>query len=168
MGRRPLVVEAEAAKGAGQGRIGGDVHQLRAEAKRAELRQLEPRRPGKGRLPAEDPVELDRMTDRLVDLERHLLAAEDQVGRIQGRALIGRQEGARLLGDPRRIGRQIQLADKLPAAGTVLTPDPRVAALLRLALADGQRRDRRPALYDLSLIHISEPTRLGMISYAVF
>src|SRR5450756_1761205 len=26
----------------------------------------------------------------------------------------------------------------------------------------------RPAPYDLSLIHISEPTRLGMISYAVF
>src|SRR5665648_465101 len=26
----------------------------------------------------------------------------------------------------------------------------------------------RPRSYDLSLIHISEPTRLGMISYAVF
>src|SRR5665648_1282350 len=26
----------------------------------------------------------------------------------------------------------------------------------------------RPALHNLSLIHISEPTRLGMISYAVF
>ena len=25
-----------------------------------------------------------------------------------------------------------------------------------------------PAVYELSLIHISEPTRLGMISYAVF
>src|SRR5450759_271199 len=34
--------------------------------------------------------------------------------------------------------------------------------------ACAQRADRDGALQDLSLIHISEPTRLGMISYAVF
>src|SRR5450756_1325842 len=30
------------------------------------------------------------------------------------------------------------------------------------------REAERDVVYDLSLIHISEPTRLGMISYAVF
>ena len=32
----------------------------------------------------------------------------------------------------------------------------------------GRLGESAQALYDLSLIHISEPTRLGMISYAVF
>ena len=34
--------------------------------------------------------------------------------------------------------------------------------------ADGRIRFPRALVEDLSLIHISEPTRLGMISYAVF
>ena len=42
--------------------------------------EVEPRRPGVGRLPAEDPVELDGVPDRLVDLQRQLLGAEDQRG----------------------------------------------------------------------------------------
>src|SRR5665648_636495 len=33
---------------------------------------------------------------------------------------------------------------------------------------DGARQLHEVDVYDLSLIHISEPTRLGMISYAVF
>ena len=59
----------------GQGGVGGDVHEVGAVAHRAELGRVEPRGAGEGGLPAEDPVELDGVAHRLVDLERHLLAA---------------------------------------------------------------------------------------------
>ncbi len=50
-----------------------------------ELSQVEPRRAGVRRLPAEDAVELDGVTDGLVDLQRELLGAEDE-GRLAARA----------------------------------------------------------------------------------
>ena len=46
-----------------------------------------------------------------------------------------------------RAGRQVDGADEIDAGGAAHGHD---------------------QIYDLSLIHISEPTRLGMISYAVF
>ena len=118
-GRRALVVVAERAERARDRRVDGDVHQLRAVAQRAELGQVEPGRAGVGRLPAEDPVELDGVPDRLVDLQRHLLAAEDQRG-LAGRAQRRGEQRARLVGDPLAVGRQVELADQLPAAGAVL------------------------------------------------
>src|SRR5450756_1670176 len=53
-----------------------------------------------------------------------------------------------------------------PSGGIPRARDPRVEARLRV----GSRRGRDEPLPppDLSLIHISEPTRLGMLSYAVF
>ena len=128
VGRRALVVVAEAAERAGQRRVGGDVHQLRAEPERAELRQVEPGGAGEGRLPAEDPVELDGVADRLVDLERHLLAAEDQVRRVERRARVGAVSSARASSAIRaRVAGQVELADELPAARPVLAADARVA-----------------------------------------
>ena len=43
-----------------------------------------------------------------------------------------------------------------------------IAIPLAMALAIGSGVPPQYGLYTLSLIHISEPTRLGMISYAVF
>src|SRR6185503_4703629 len=146
VGGRALVIEAEAAERAWQGRIGGHVHQLRPEPQRTQLPQLQPRRPGECRLPAEDPVELGGVPDRLVDLERHLLAAEDQVGRIQRRAGVRRQELPRLFGDPNGVAGEVQLADQLPAARAVLAADARIAPALRLALADRRRAHRGAGL----------------------
>src|SRR5665648_1200776 len=41
-------------------------------------------------------------------------------------------------------------------------------AIFRLGSVEGDERDMSYSICRLSLIHISEPTRLGMISYAVF
>ncbi len=100
LGRHALVVVAEAAERAGQGGVGGDVHEVGAVAHRPELRRVEPGRAGEGGLPAEDAVELDGVADRLVDLQRHLLAAEDQRGGLLG-ALRRAEQRLGLLGDAR-------------------------------------------------------------------
>ena len=50
-----------------------------------------------------------------------------------------------------------------PSLTGILTRMERDGLVLRLKPVNDQRK-----LYVLSLIHISEPTRLGMISYAVF
>src|SRR5690606_28717475 len=126
-----LVVVPERAEGAREGGVGGDVHDLRAVAEGAELRGVEPGGAREGGLPAEDAVELDGVADRLVDLERHLLAAEDERGGAR-RALRRPQEGLRLLGDAGGVAEQVELADELPASGAVLAPHARVAAALRL------------------------------------
>src|SRR5450759_5824546 len=47
-------------------------------------------------------------------------------------------------------------------------PEPQVARYEELSPYNVVRLTRPGRDYDLSLIHISEPTRLGMISYAVF
>jgi hypothetical protein len=54
------------------------------------------------------------MTHRLVHLEHHLLAVEDD-GRDPGWARIGAKECGRLLGDTRRVSRQVEAVDVLPA-----------------------------------------------------
>ena len=100
--RRALVVEAERAERARDRRVDGDVHQLRAVPHRAELGEVEPRRAGVRRLPAEDAVELDGVADRLVDLQRQLLGAEDQ-RRLAARARRGGQQLAGLRADPGRV-----------------------------------------------------------------
>src|SRR5450756_2774078 len=56
----------------------------------------------------------------------------------------------------------------IPAAGALAHVPPAVNAGEQRARRDAAAgEERRPGQY-LSLIHISEPTRLGMISYAVF
>ena len=144
-GRRALVVEAERAEGAGDRRIDRDVHQLRAVLQRTELGEVEPGRAGVGRLPAEDAVELDGVADGLVDLQRHLLAAEDQ-RRLAARARRRRQQGPRLLGDAGGVGLEVDLVDELPPPRAVLAAGRRVRAALRLAVADRRRHDPGAAL----------------------
>src|SRR5450756_2949224 len=51
----------------------------------------------------------------------------------------------------------------------VITLDrPETASCCLSSILHGSQRPDRVVVVDLSLIHISEPTRLGMISYAVF
>jgi len=110
------------------------------------------RRPGcagEGGFPAEDPVELRRVPHGFVDLESHLLAAENEVRRIERWALVGREEGASLLGDSGGVPRQVQLADELPATRPVLAAHPREASSLGLALSDGRRLDQGARLDDV-------------------
>src|SRR5659263_1343 len=69
------------------------------------------------------------------------------------------------------IGPNLLVNQLLAAAQAPVTPYN--ALLAALAEEDPTRApellaDYRLVQYDLSLIHISEPTRLGMISYAVF
>ena len=88
------------------------------------------------------------MPDRLVDLQRHLLAAEDQRG-LAGRAQRRGQQRPRLVDDPLAVRGQVELGDQLPAAGAVLAAVGRVRAALRLALADDGGRDAGAALADV-------------------
>src|SRR5450756_1321091 len=97
---------------------------------------------------------------------------------VGGTALRGRPERGRVLAalatPPRAFADSSRFREHLPHPRRLL-PFPAASR----ALAPSVRRgDTRAALFgrvpvasrlrDLSLIHISEPTRLGMISYAVF
>ncbi len=118
-----LVVEAERPERAGDRRVDRDVHQLRAVLQRADLGQVEPGRAGVGGLPAEDAVELDGVPDRLVDLQRHLLAAEDQ-RRLAARARRRRQQRPGLLGDTGRVGLDVDLGRPAPSPACRTGPAP--------------------------------------------
>ena len=64
------------------------------------------------------------------------------------RARRRRQQGPGLVGDPRRVGLDVDLVDHLPAPRAVLPAGGRVRAALRLAVADRRRHDPGPALPD--------------------
>ena len=72
----------------GQGGVGGDLHELAAEAEAPEPAGVEPGGAGEGGLPPEDAVELDGVAHRLVDLEGHLVRVEDD-----GRDALGGRSG---------------------------------------------------------------------------
>ena len=143
-GRHALVVEAEGAEAAGRGRVGGDVHVLGAVAQRAEVVRLEEARAGVGGLGAVDAVELGRVADRLVHLQRHLLGV-DHDRRHPGRARRRAQERGRLLADARRLALEAERLDVLPAGlGARAAVRARVAAdLRRPRRARPSRRFRR-------------------------
>ena len=127
------------------GRVASAVMFMRSlpKRKRADLRQVEPGGSGEGGLPAEDAVELDGVADRLVDLERHLLGADDEVDRRRGSGTRGAVSSARASSAIRgALPGQVELAHELPAARPVLAADARVAAPLRLGLAVGGRVHR--------------------------
>jgi hypothetical protein len=145
LGGHALVVVAEAAHGAGQRGVGRDLHHLAAEAQAAEPGGLEPRGAGERGLPAQDPIELDGVTDRLVDLQCHLVGVEHDRRRALG-ALGSFQQGDRLLRHRGGAGHEVEAAHQLPPLGAVLAPHPRVRTALRLAVADGGGIDHRPAL----------------------
>ncbi len=88
------------------------------------------------------------MADRLVDLEGHLLGADDEVGRVVAGALGRGQQRAGFLGDPGGVARQVQLAHQLPAARAVLATNAGVAAALRLVVTVGGGVHARAALAD--------------------
>ena len=62
----PLVVISERSERTGQGCVGGDVHQRGPVPVPMQFRQLEVARTCERRLPTEDPVQLDRVADRLM------------------------------------------------------------------------------------------------------
>ena len=95
-----LVVEAEGAEAAGRGRVGGDVHVLGAVAQRAEVARLEEARAGVGGLGPVDAVELGRVADRLVHLQRHLLGVDHD--RRHSRRAWARRGGAAAACSPTR------------------------------------------------------------------
>src|SRR5450759_5668638 len=94
---------------------------------------------------------------------RQLAAVSRSVGRWSGdRFSAGRMEGG--------IGEEHPLEDRHPGPGPFQPRDlgrPHFPHHGRPGLWRGATQSR-PLWRYLSLIHISEPTRLGMISYAVF
>ena len=88
------------------------------------------------------------MADRLVDLQCHLLRADDEVGGVEARAEGRGEQLARFLGDARRVREQVELAHELPAARAELPADAGIAAPLRLGLAVDVRLHGRAAFTD--------------------
>ena len=116
--------------------VDGDVHQLRAVLQRPELGQVEPRRAGVRRLPAEDAVELDGVADRLVDLQGELLGARGS-GRSRRSGTTGAVSSSRASdADPGGVALEVELLDELPAAGAELAARGGPGAALGLVLAD--------------------------------
>src|SRR5204863_5117916 len=113
-GRDALVVEGEAAQAAGRRRVGGDVHVLGAVLQRAEVVRLDETRACIRRLGSIDAVELRRMADALVHLERDLVGVEHGVSDA-ARARVGAHERGRLPGDARRLLDEPEAVYVLPA-----------------------------------------------------
>ena len=87
------------------------------------------------------------MPARLVNLQRDLRAAEDDVA-DPARALRRVQEARRFLADALGVLAQGRAFDDLPAARLIQPDVARKAAILRVAVADRERRNAAPRLRD--------------------
>ena len=109
-----FVIPPERAKPAVQGRVGGHVQEVRSEPAGSKVGGLEPARSGVGRFHAEHAIELDRVSDRLVDLEDELIPAQHDC-RSRCRARISPEQCDRLLSDPGGVCREVQPEHMLPS-----------------------------------------------------
>ena len=161
LGRHALVVVAERAEPAGQRGVGGDRDQIARVAHRSPVARGEPRRAGVGLLHAEHAVELDRVADRLVDLQLHLPGVEHERGDL-ARALRRREQLDGLAADALGFLDQPQRADVLVAGRLHVSAERvRVAAPLHVAVADRDRLDApagvRDDLLDRGAVARGEP-----------
>jgi hypothetical protein len=142
LGARAFVVERIAREFLGTSRIERDVQELGAVPVGAEHVQGDEARAREVALVAEDAVELERMPDRFVDLEHHLVGREQHV-HPPGRAVRCDQQFERLPGD---AGARAAEAESVQDFGAALLADAAVA-VQRAALChavimggDGERR----------------------------
>src|SRR5439155_7116050 len=91
---------------------------------------------------AEHAVQLDGVADRLVNLQAHLRAAQDNVLHA-ARTLVGLEQRDALLGDATRVAEEIEFVHQLVTASLVL-PAKRVWIRPPLDLAAGERRLHEP------------------------
>src|ERR1700693_4633484 len=134
-----LVVVGDRRERSGQSVVDDDRHLVGAVAQFAEQTRVEETGPREIRLPAHDAVEFGRVAARLVDLQRNLRAAEDDV-HLARRALRRDEQLARLLSDPRRVFAESRRRDDFPSAGLVEPDVSGKGSVLRVVLADGERR----------------------------
>ena len=149
----PVVVPAVARELLGARRIERDVEQLRPVAIRAEHVGRDEARAGEVALVAEDAVELERVADRLVDLQDHLVGREQHVHRPVGAVRRG-EELERFLGDPTRAALEPEAREDL------------VAALLADAAVAVERSGLRVAICMRGHRHArqQEPVALGQVA----
>ena len=112
---RALVVPAVARELLAARGVERDVQEVGAVAVRAEHVGRDEARAGEVALVAQDPVELQRMSDRLVDLQDHLVGHQEHVHR-PGRAIGRGDELERLVGDPPRRAVEAETREDLAAA----------------------------------------------------
>ena len=136
-----VVVERERADRAGDRGVGDDVHERRAVAERAEHRRLEERAAGERDLQAHGAIELGGMAARLVDLQRELRGADDEIEASGGRFRRG-EERQRLVADLQRLRRHVQPLDELPPLGLKIAAERiGIRAPLELVAVDGHGLD---------------------------
>ena len=138
LGLGAVVVERKGRDLLGPRRVIGDVQELGAVAVRPEHVQGDEARAGIVAFVAEDPVELDGMSYRLVDLEHHLIRHEHDV-EFAARAIRRREETERFLGRA-TPGPRDSHPDREPLAPllteTVVAPAP--GARLGLSAVEGR------------------------------
>ena len=140
------------------GRVGDHVDDVRGVLQRPQFLEGQKAHAGKIRLRAEHAVELDRVADRLVNLQAHLRAAQDDVLHA-ARALVGLEERHALLGDAARVAEEIEFLHQLVTASLVL-PAKRVGIRPPLDLAARERRRHEPgAGLGLELADVGAQTR---------
>ena len=159
---RAVVVPAVRRELLAAGRIERDVEQVGPVPVSAEHVRRDEARAGEIAFVAEDAVELQRMPDRLVDLQDHLVRRQQDVHR-PARAVRCGDELERLLGDPAAGAAEAEALENLVAA---LLADAAVAVEgTGLRVTVGVRGDRDPwqqeaiALRDVAAGAGDEPVR---------
>ena len=115
LGGRAVVVESVARELFGPSRIEGDVEQLRAVAIAAEHVGRDEARSGEVALVAEDAIELQRVADRFMDLQHHLVGREQRVHPAR-RAIRRGEELESFFGDPAAAVGEAEAVEDLDAA----------------------------------------------------
>src|SRR5450756_3036008 len=112
-------------------------------------------------------VIMNGVTGRM-GLNQHLIRSIIAI-RDSGGVLLG--NGDRMMPDPILVGRDADKVERLARRFKVerwtTDLDKALTDKSDTIFFDAATTQARPSLLTLSLIHISEPTRLGMISYAV-
>src|SRR5215472_6509396 len=160
--RRAFVVVAVRRERERARHVANDVDAMVAVPERAELVERRERRAGEVRLPAHDAVELERMADRFVDLQRDLIAGKHDI-HPAARALIGGEKRHRFFADAPRVLEQLRFADDLVPAGLIEAACAGEDAILRVAVTDRECVDRAAALEYGLLDHAPFGARVGLI-----
>ena len=142
-----LVVVAEAAHRPRQRGVGGDLHQLAAEAQVAQLGGVEPRRAGERRLPARGSGRA-RRRGRPTRGSAARPGSESRTSVVSPGAQTGAVSSACACSAMRPRWPRGRGPGRAPSPGAELAPHPRVRAALGLAVADRDGVDHRAALDD--------------------
>ncbi len=150
LGARAVVVVRVAREFLGPRRVERDVEEFGAVAIRAEHVRRDEARAGEIALVAQDAVEFQRMADRLVDLQDHLVRRQQHVHRA-ARAVRRRKQFERFLRDPAAAADESEtrqhLGSALLAGSAIAVERANLRDAVRMG-GDGHSRQQEPVALD--------------------